>query len=148
MDKKESAINEFLIVNEKWGFELKPTFIDLSLYEEEQGKAGVTHSVISPIPQLFMYDAELSLTNELSQVYNTALSQITESSPDTFSALGTVPLQHPEQAAMMLQDVMLSGLKGVIIGPGLPGHMLSDDFFKPFFEEANKLKAIVFIHPL
>ncbi|MBS4208309.1 amidohydrolase family protein [Bacillus sp. FJAT-50079] len=146
--KKESATNEFLIVNEKWGFELKQTFIDLSLYKEEQGKAGITHSLISPIPQLFMYDAELSLTNELSQVYNNALSQITESSYDLFSALGTVPLQHPEKAAMILQDVMKSGLNGVVIGPGLPGHMLSDDFFKPFFEEANKLKAIVFIHPL
>ena len=40
------------------------------------------------------------------------------------------------------------GLKGAIIGPGLGRHMLSDSLFQPFFEEANRLKAILFIHPL
>ena len=64
------------------------------------------------------------------------------------SALGTVPLTNPEKAAQVLREAMNLGLKGVIIGPGLPEHMLSDEFFTPFFEEANRQKAIVFIHPL
>jgi hypothetical protein len=43
---------------------------------------------------------------------------------------------------------MKIGLKGAIIGPGLTNVMLTDEFFIPFWEEANYQKAIIFIHPL
>ncbi|MET3695772.1 aminocarboxymuconate-semialdehyde decarboxylase/hypothetical protein [Bacillus oleivorans] len=139
---------EFLVVNEKWGFELKSTFVDEKLYLEEQVKANVTHSVVSPIPQLFMYDFSPDITTELSMVYNQSLAKWVTTLPDRLSALGTVPLNDPQKAADVLKDAMRLGLKGVIIGPGLPNTMLSDDYYSPFFEEANSQKAIVFIHPL
>ncbi|MEH7254419.1 amidohydrolase family protein [Neobacillus niacini] len=146
--KKEENKDDFLVVNEKWGFELKKAFTDGTLYLNEQEKAGVTHSLLSPIPQLFMYDFPEEITTDISTVYNHSLAQWTKSTPQKLSALGTVPLTNPEKAAQVLRDGMNLGLKGVIIGPGLPEHMLSDEFFTPFFEEANRLKAIVFIHPL
>jgi aminocarboxymuconate-semialdehyde decarboxylase len=145
---KEENKNEFLLVNEKWGFELKKAFIDKELYLQKQKEAGVTHSMISPIPQLFMYDFPLDITTSLSEVYNQSLSQLVTQAKGSFSALGTVPLAHPERAAQVLQDAMKMGLKGAIIGPSAAGKMLSDDYFIPFFEEANKRKAILFIHPL
>ena len=146
--KKEESKDDFLVVNEKWGFELKKSFTDGELYLDEQAKAGVAHSVLSPIPQLFMYDFPEDITLDLSNVYNRSLAEWTKTSPNRLSALGTVPLTNPIKAAKVLQDAMNLGLKGVIIGPGLENQMLSDEFFKPFFEEANRLKAIVFIHPL
>lgn len=146
--KKEENKDEFLVVNEKWGFELKKAFTDGTLYLDEQAKAGVTHSLVSPIPQLFMYDFPEEITKDISTVYNTSLANWTKTSPQNLSALGTVPLSNPEKAAQVLQEAMHIGLKGVIIGPGLANQMLSDAFFTPFFEEANRLKAIVFVHPL
>ncbi|MEI3612664.1 amidohydrolase family protein [Pseudogracilibacillus sp. SO30301A] len=146
--EKDASKNTFLEINRKWGFELKDAFIDFSKYSSELKNAGITHAVTSPIPQLFMYDFDPVITTEVSRVYNDALANLSNSNPDIISALGTVPLNSPEQAAELLQDAMNEGLKGAIIGPGISGHMLSDDYFIPFFEEANKLKAIVFIHPL
>lgn len=146
--EKDVSKNTFLEVDGKWGFELKDFFIDFSKYKNELNKASITHAVTSPIPQLFMYDFNPVITAEISSVYNEALANLTKTYPDTISALGTVPLNSPEQAAALLQEAMNIGLKGAIIGPGLSGHMLSDDYFKPFFEEANRLKAIIFIHPL
>ncbi|MFS0823885.1 amidohydrolase family protein [Bacillus sp. 1P02SD] len=146
--QKEANKNEFLVVNEKWGFELKQAFIDSHLYLVEQAKAGVTHSVVSPIPQLFLYDFPDDISSDISLVYNRSLAQLTKAAPQKISALGTVPLTNPDKAAQILNEGMNLGLKGVIIGPGLPGRMLSDEFFTPFFEEANRLNAIVFIHPL
>ncbi|KPH74385.1 amidohydrolase family protein [Oceanobacillus caeni] len=140
--------HEFLTVNGKWGFELKPTFYDLSLYNQECLDVGVTHSVLSPIPQLFMYDFSPEITTEVSQIYNSSLAEIVDHSPDRFSALGTVPLTAPKRAATILNEAMKQGLKGAIIGPGLEDKLLSNDFFAPLFEEANRLKAILFIHPL
>lgn len=147
-EKKDPNKADFLVVNEKWGFELKDSFIDSKLYLQEQEKAGVTHSVISPIPQLFMYDFPKEITSEVSSVYNQSLANWANTIPDKISALGTVPLNNPSKAAIILNEAMNKGLKGAIIGPGLPEYMLSDDFFIPFFEEANRLNAIIFIHPL
>jgi aminocarboxymuconate-semialdehyde decarboxylase len=146
--KTDENKNEFLVVNEKWGFELKQAFIDSERYLQEQAIAGVSHSVVSPIPQLFLYDFPDKITTEISNVYNRSLAEWSKSAPKKISALGTVPLTNPDKAAQVLQNAMNLGLKGVIIGPGLHGQMLSDDFFTPFFEEANRQKAIVFIHPL
>ncbi|TSI08706.1 amidohydrolase family protein [Lysinibacillus sp. BW-2-10] len=145
---KEVGKDDFLIVNEKWGFELKKSFIDQNLYIQQQKEANINHSLISPIPQLFMYDFPVEITSEISEVYNQSLADWVTSSPTNLSALGTVPLNDPKKASQMLQECMSLGLKGAIIGPGLTEHMLSDDFFIPFFEEANRLKAILFIHPL
>ena len=41
--KKEKNKEEFLIVNQKWGFELKKSFIDFKRYQNDQEKVGVTH---------------------------------------------------------------------------------------------------------
>jgi len=146
--KKEENKGEFLTINRKWGFELKNSFIDFNLYQQEQKTAGVAHSMLSPIPQLFLYEFQKEITAELARVYNHSLAKLAKQNPNTISAVGTVPLAHPTLAAQVLNEAMNLGLKGVIIGPGVDGHMLSDRFFKPFFEEANRLGAILFIHPL
>ncbi|WP_163538093.1 amidohydrolase family protein [Gracilibacillus sp. YIM 98692] len=140
--------NQFLTVNGKWGFELKPQFIDSVLYLQEQDAMCVSHSIVSPIPQLFLYDFSDEITSELSTVYNQSLATWTKSTPNRLSALGTVPLNNPKKAAEVLRDAMNIGLKGVIIGPGIGEQMLTDATFTPFFEEANRLHAILFIHPL
>ena len=145
---KDENKEDFLFINQKWGFELKKSFIDFGDYMDNQSKVGVTHSMISPIPQLFLYDFPLEICTELSRVYNQSLSHLVKESQGKLSALGTVPLTNPIKAAQILKEAMNSGLKGAIIGPGLGKQMLSDCFFKPFFEEANRLKAILFIHPL
>ena len=145
---KDENKEDFLIINKKCGFELKKSLIDFEAYMENQSKVGVKHSMISPIPQLFLYDLSLEICTEMSNVYNQSLSQLVKESQGKLSALATVPLTNPIKAAQVLKEAMNSGLKGAIIGPGLGKQMLSDAYFKPFFEEANRLKAILFIHPL
>ncbi|WP_374723921.1 amidohydrolase family protein [Calidifontibacillus erzurumensis] len=147
-EKKVPDKHEFLTVNRKWSFELKPAFYDLELYKTECYRAGVTHSVLSPIPQLFMYEFSDELTTEVARIYNAALANIVKQEPKCFSALATVPLPNPEKAATVLNEAINLGLKGAIIGPDLGEKLLSDKYFTPFFEEANRLGAILFIHPL
>ena len=138
----------FLTVNGKWGFELKDSFTDYRQYKEEQEKAGVTHPVISPVPQLFLYELPTDITKELVSVYNQSLAGLVDSNKDELSAFATVSLSSPELAAGQLRDAMDKGLKGAIIGPNADGKMLTDSYFTSFFEEADRLQAILFIHPL
>lgn len=147
-EKKSPDKAEFLTVNHKWGFELKKQFYEEELYLEEQEKAGILHSLVSPVPQLFLYDLREEMTDDISAVYNTALAKWTKTHSQRLSGLGTIPLNSPEKACARLNEAMNLGLKGAIIGPGASEKLLSDDAFIPFWEEADRLKAIIFIHPL
>ncbi|GAE26586.1 2-amino-3-carboxymuconate-6-semialdehyde decarboxylase [Halalkalibacter wakoensis JCM 9140] len=146
--KNSQEKEEFLSINNKWAFELKKEFVDANLYLDQKKQVGVTHAIVSPIPQLFLYDFPSEITSNLASVYNHALAKWSKSNSEDLSALATVSLNNPELAARDLRDAMALGLKGAIIGPGLNGTLLSDTSFTPFWEEANKQKAIIFIHPL
>jgi aminocarboxymuconate-semialdehyde decarboxylase len=147
-EKKAPHQADFLTINNKWGFELKESFINPELYLREQEKAGVSYSLVSPIPQLFMYDFPEDVTSELSSVYNCSLGNWIHDNGNRLSALATIPLNNPTRAANELKNAMNSGLRGAIIGPGLSNVMLTNEYFTPFWEEANYQKAIIFIHPL
>lgn len=136
-----------LSINNKWAFPLTLPFIDFALYETTYKKAQVKQAIISPVPQLFLYDFESDVTNDLASVYNHALSEITNHN-DSFLGLATVSLQNPARAAEQLETAMNQGLLGAIIGPGVGTDPLSNERFIPFFEAANKRKALLFIHPL
>ncbi|CAM2844915.1 amidohydrolase family protein [Paenibacillus sediminis] len=146
--KRDPAKAEFLNVNGSWEFELKEAFVNSELYLKEQEKAGVIHSLISPIPQLFLYEFESDITSELASVYNDSLVELVQANRTKLSALATLPLNEPERAAMELNRVMGKGLKGAIIASSWSGNRLSDDKFIPFWEEADRQKAVLFIHPL
>lgn len=147
-ERKAGAAFEFLTVNGKWGFELKDSFLDERLYRREMAAAGVAHALASPIPQLFLYEFPADVTAEIANVYNRALAGWVKEHPATLSALATVPINDPPRAARELRDAMANGLRGAILGPGLPGRMLSGEFFAPLWEEADRQRAIIFVHPL
>ncbi|QQE77718.1 amidohydrolase family protein [Alicyclobacillus sp. SO9] len=147
-EKKVPNKQDFLTVNGKWSFEFKREFHDSELFLQSQADAGVLHSLVSPIPQLFLYDFDPAVTAEAASVYNRGLATWVKNSPARLSALGTVPLNNPSAAAQALVDALGQGLKGAIVGPGLNGRLLSDPWFEPLWQQANAKEAILFIHPL
>jgi aminocarboxymuconate-semialdehyde decarboxylase len=146
--KKDPAKAEFLSINGNWEFELKEAFIHPLLYLKEQEMAGIIHSLVSPIPQLFLYDFPTDITRELSLVYNDSLAAWVKLHNLRLSGLATLPMNDPEMAAVELERAMDQGLKGAIVGSSWSGNMLSDIKLTPFWEAANDRKAIIFVHPL
>ncbi|NLG70018.1 MAG: amidohydrolase, partial [Firmicutes bacterium] len=43
------------MVGGKWPFELKPAFYEPERFLREQAEVGVTYTLVSPVPQLFLY---------------------------------------------------------------------------------------------
>lgn len=138
----------FLMVGRKWAFELKREFYDSARFMAAQDAAGVVHSLVSPIPQLFLYDADPAVTTEAADLYNRALAAWVQAHPERLSGLATLPLNDPVASADGLRTALQLGLKGAIIGPGLGTTLLSDPRFIPVWEEADAQAAILFVHPL
>ena len=147
-ERKSPEKAPFLTVNGKWGFELKETFFKEDLFLHAQTNAGIPHSLVSPVPQLFLYDLAEEITDEMAGVYNRALSNWIKKESRRLSGLGTIPLNSPVKACGRLREAMALGLKGAIIGPGASDMLLSDEAFTPFWEEADRQEAVIFIHPL
>lgn len=139
---------QVLTVGGRWGFELKASFTDAQRFLGEQQRAGVNHSLVSPVPQLFLYEGTPALTAELAAVYNDALAEWVRAHPERLSGLATVPLNDPDRAAEELLRAMDLGLRGAIVGSECGGRLLTDEAFTPFWEAADKRRAVVFLHPL
>jgi aminocarboxymuconate-semialdehyde decarboxylase len=67
---------------------------------------------------------------------------------DRFSAMAAVPLQAPELAVAELRHALEDlGMVGVEIATSLADAELDDESLEPFWEAAEDLDALVFIHP-
>jgi aminocarboxymuconate-semialdehyde decarboxylase len=114
----------------------------------DMDRTGVDKQVLSTIPVLFNYWATPSDALETSRFLNDHLADCVHNHPDRFLGLGTVPLQDTDLAIQELHRCKNElGLLGVEIGTNVNGMNLSDKRFHPFFEEAEKLGAALFIHP-
>ena len=114
---------------------------------QECDEQHVHVQVLSTVPVMFSYWAKPEDTLELAQVVNDHIAEIVQKFPKRFIGLGTVPLQDPELAIRELHRCMDIGLRGVEIGSHVNDWNLSNNHLFPFFREAEKLNAAIFVHP-
>jgi len=109
---------------------------------------GIDKRVISLPPFLFGYGKESSWAENWTRAGNDALSKICAKSSGRFLGFGIVPLQDPDLAVAEMRrcrhDLDLSGIE---IGTQVKGQDLDEATFAPFFEEADRLKCSVLMHP-
>jgi aminocarboxymuconate-semialdehyde decarboxylase len=91
-------------------------------------------------------DAQTSL--RLARTTNDWIAKAVATHPARFIGLGTLPLHVPSLAVAELERVMRElGLKGVAISTTAGGMELGDGALRPFWEKAEALGAVVYIHP-
>jgi aminocarboxymuconate-semialdehyde decarboxylase len=84
-----------------------------------------------------------------SRLINSHLAATAKDQP-RFIPLATVPLQDGARAAEVLKEAHGQGFKGAMIGtqPKGRGGVLDDPSLQPFWEAANSLGSLIFIHPV
>lgn len=84
-----------------------------------------------------------------SRLINSHLAEMSKREPRLIS-LATVPLQDGALAAEVLREAHGAGFKGAMIGtqPKGVGGVLDDPSLNPFWETANALGSVIFIHPV
>ena len=125
----------------------KSTEIDLRL--EDMDRMGVDIQVLSPSPAQYYPWTEPDSASILAKMLNERIAEVCTARPDRFIGLGVVALQHPELAVSQLDACINTyQFKGVEIASVYGGRDLSDNQFEPFWELAEKLRAVILIHPL
>jgi aminocarboxymuconate-semialdehyde decarboxylase len=82
------------------------------------------------------------------RMVNDGIKAFVDAQPARFLGLGTVPLQDPAEALMELERCMGPlGFKGIQVLTNVAGRELSDPAFEPVWAAAERLGALVMIHP-
>ncbi|HEY2920873.1 MAG TPA: amidohydrolase family protein [Candidatus Binatia bacterium] len=103
---------------------------------------------ISPSPILLFYWEEPAVAAHFSRKQNEAIQSVVQKHPDRFLGFGSVPLQSVSDAVAIAEEAKNMGLKGLEIGNAVGDKPLDDPSFEPFFDAAQKLEMLLFVHPL
>lgn len=103
---------------------------------------------ISPSPILLFYWEEPAVAAHFSRRQNEAIQAVVQKYPDRFVGFGSVPLQSVSDAIAIAEEAKNIGLKGLEIGNAVGERPLDDPIFESFFEAAQALDLLLFVHPL
>jgi aminocarboxymuconate-semialdehyde decarboxylase len=109
----------------------------------------IERQVVGGWLDMFGYEIPAEEGDRWSRLINTHLAKAGKDQP-RFIPLATVPLQDGARAAAVLKDAHAQGFKGAMIGtqPKGKGGVLDDPSLLPFWQAANDLGSIIFIHPV
>jgi aminocarboxymuconate-semialdehyde decarboxylase len=126
----------------------KAQFSDLDLRLSIMDGQGIDMQVLSPAGSYFFYWMGMADSLEYARWLNDRLSDAVAKFPRRFVALASVPLQNPVQAAAELQRaVSRQGFRGAEIASNINGRYLDDPALEPFWQTAQALDTVIFIHP-
>jgi aminocarboxymuconate-semialdehyde decarboxylase len=103
---------------------------------------------ISPSPILLFYWEDPAVAAHFSRRQNEAIQAVVQKHPDRFVGFGSVPLQSVADSVAIAEEAKSMGLKGLEIGNAVGDKPLDDPSFAPFFEAAQNLDLLLFVHPL
>jgi len=102
---------------------------------------------ISPSPILLFYWDEPAAAAYFSRIQNEAIQAVVKEHPDRFVGFGSAPLQSVQEAISIAQEAKTLGLKGLEIGTSVSDKPLDDPVFESFYETAEALDLLLFVHP-
>lgn len=103
---------------------------------------------ISPSPILLFYWEDAAVAAHFSRRQNQAIQEVVGAYPDRFIGFGSVPLQSVPESIDIAREAKSMGLKGLEIGNAVADKPLDDPVFEPFFQAAEELELLLFVHPL
>jgi len=128
--------------------QLKPEFSDLDLRLSIMDRQGVGMQVLSPASSYFFYWMPATESLEFARWLNDRFAETVAKHPQRFVALASVPIQDAATAAVELDRAITRlGLRGAEIASNINGRYFDDPAFDPFWEAAQALDALLFVHP-
>lgn len=115
----------------------------------DMDRLGIDIQVMSPNPGQYFYAAPVECTRASSREINDALAEAVSQEPARLMALGTVPMQNAAEAVREMRRCSVElGFKGIEIGTNVAGLDYDDPSFTPFFQAAEELGMLLFMHPM
>lgn len=145
----DSAERGRILIGDRPFREVRRALWDVDARLRDLDAAGIDLQVLSPVPVTFPYGADPAASTAYATAMNSSIARAVAAGGGRLAGLGTVPLPHTRDAVAVLESVMAgpTPLAGVEIGARIGTLELDDSLLLPFFEAAEALGAVVFVHP-
>ena len=121
---------------------------DPALRLADMDRVGIDVEVLSvSTPNVFFAEGQAQV--EVARIVNDAYAELIARHPSRFKGFASIPMDAPH-AALGELDRALGELKlnGVVLLSNIRGRALTDPMYRPFFEEANRRRVCIFLHPM
>ena len=136
-------------LNRKQDIDRTPNMRDHALRIADMEQAGIDMQVVMSAPPQCYSTLPPDIAVKGARMVNDGIAEWIAIHPDRFAGLGTVAMQAPQEAVAELERcVNKLGFKGVQIITNIDGRELSDPLFAPFWAAAERLGAVVLLHPI
>lgn len=129
-------------------FGVTPPMTDVNKRLADMDRVGIDVEVVSlSTPNLFFADAQHQ--PEIARLVNDAYAELVAQHPARFKGFASIPMDDPEAALQELHRAIDElKLNGVILLSNIGGQPLTSPQYRPFFEEANRMKLCILLHPM
>lgn len=129
-------------------FGITPPMTDPAKRLEDMDRVGIDVEVLSlSTPNVFFAAAEHQ--PDVAKMVNDAYAALMARHPSRFKGFASIPMDAPDAALEELHRALDElKMQGVILISNIQGRSLTDPRYRPFFEEANRMNACIFLHPM
>lgn len=129
-------------------FGITPPMTDASRRLEDMDRVGIDVEVLSvSTPNVFFVEGERQA--EVARELNDAYADLIARHSRRFKGFASIPMDAPDAAVEELHRALdVLQLNGVILLSNIRGRALTDRAYRPFFEEADRMGACLFLHPM
>jgi len=129
-------------------FGITPPMTDVAQRIEDMDRVGIDVEVVSlSTPNVFF--AKQDRQPEVARLVNDAYADLIARYPTRFKGFASIPMDAPDDALNELHRALNElKLNGVILLSNIRGRALTAPEYRPFFEEANRMKLCIFLHPM
>ena len=121
---------------------------DVARRLEDMDRVGIDVEVVSlSTPNVFFAEGRGQVP--VARMVNDAYAGLVAEHPRRFKGFASIPMDDPDAAlAELHRAIDVLKLNGVILLSNIRGRALTAPAYRPFFEEANRMRLCIFLHPM
>jgi aminocarboxymuconate-semialdehyde decarboxylase len=129
-------------------FGVTPAMTNVSQRLDDMDRVGIDVEVVSlSTPNVFFADAQHQPA--VARMINDSYAELIANHPKRFKGFASIPMDSPGAALDELHRAIHNlRLNGVILLSNIGGKPLTSPEYRPFFQEANRMKLCIFLHPM
>src|SRR6266480_1218199 len=129
-------------------FGVTPAMTDVAQRLADMDRVGIDIEVVSlSTPNVFFTDAQHQ--PEIARMVNDSYAELIAKHPTRFKGFASIPMDEPDAALRELHRAIDElKMNGVILLSNIGGRPLTSPEYRPFFEEADRMKLCILLHPM
>jgi aminocarboxymuconate-semialdehyde decarboxylase len=129
-------------------FGITAPMTDVGKRLEDMDRVGIDTEILSlSTPNVYFVEGRAQA--EVAHLANDAYAELAAKHPGRFLGFASIPMDDTDAALRELERAIDElRMQGVVLLSNIRGRDLADPVYRPFFEEADRRRLCVFVHPM